>query len=89
MVDYYLPSFNLHLPDKLKRIQTVVTVGIDQAIANYKVLAAEDIKPAAEFIATCLRLDPLERPSACDLAAHPWLKGADSCVDYRKPILRD
>jgi serine/threonine protein kinase len=63
--------------------------GITSAISNYSALAADDVAPAAEFIAACLSLDPSSRPSASDLMHHSWVKDADWCRDYRRPTPRD
>ena len=78
-------SIKLYIPGKLKRIDAVQQLGIKSAISNYNALAADDITPAAEFIAACLSLDPSSRPSASDLMRHPWVKDADWCRDYRRP----
>jgi serine/threonine protein kinase len=82
-----LKSF--YLLGQLKRIDAIHKLGITSAISNYSALAADDVAPAAEFIAACLSLDPSSRPSASDLMHHPWVKDADWCRDYRRPTPRD
>lgn len=46
---------------------------LEAAIANYNAVHPGDISLAADFIRTCLRLEPTERPSATDLIGHEWL----------------
>lgn len=79
-------TFGFYNKGKLKVFNTVNVVGIHQAIINHVILLPEDYKPAAEFIAACLHLDPSQRPLARDLVRHPWLIGADWYQDYREPI---
>ena len=57
---------------------------LEQAIANYNVLRPDDVAPAAEFIRTCLHLDPALRPTADELQEHEWLSGALFCNNYRE-----
>ena len=42
-------------------------------------LSVDDVKPAAEFIAYCLKVDPAERPSTLDLMDHSWLTSGYEC----------
>ncbi|KIM81606.1 hypothetical protein PILCRDRAFT_8647 [Piloderma croceum F 1598] len=48
---------------KIKRINVIQELSIKDALTNYNALAADNIAPAAAFIAACLNLDPSERPS--------------------------
>ena len=41
----------------------------------YNKVPEGEVSSAADFILTCLRLDPLERPGAQELEQHQWLKG--------------
>ena len=52
---------------------------MDEAISVYEKVPESEVGPAAEFIRACLRLDPLQRPSARELEQHAWLKGAFTC----------
>ncbi|KIP06099.1 hypothetical protein PHLGIDRAFT_73196 [Phlebiopsis gigantea 11061_1 CR5-6] len=58
---------------KLHRISEFFPVTIEEALRNYKVLTEEEIRPAAEFIRSCVRLDPSERLTAEEIVQHPWL----------------
>jgi serine/threonine-protein kinase SRPK3 len=69
---------------KLKNIATSDVSGIYEVISSH-LLLPDHSKPAAEFIAACLHLDPEQRPSASELVQHSWLKGAGWCSDYVQP----
>ncbi|GBE83460.1 hypothetical protein SCP_0505090 [Sparassis crispa] len=64
---------------KLLRISEVFPGSLESALGNYKILDEKDIKPAAEFIRSCLHLDPSKRPSAEELQLAPWLEDAFHC----------
>ena len=75
-------GINLHpLVGKLR--VNVSSTTLEDAIARYNVLDADDVYNAADFIHACLHLDPEQRPSAVELIAHRWVCGADMLVDYR------
>ena len=59
-------------------------ITLEKAIANYNVLRPDDVGPAADFIRACLHLDPALRPTAAELAEHPWILGGLMCADYRE-----
>jgi serine/threonine-protein kinase SRPK3 len=61
----------------------MASVGLEQALINYKVLHPDDVAPAAQFIRSCLRLDPAQRLTAEQLAADDWLMMAEGCLNYR------
>ncbi|KAK7682299.1 hypothetical protein QCA50_014502 [Cerrena zonata] len=63
----------------LRRISDIFPGSIASALENYKILDKDDLQPTADFIASCLRLDPLKRPSAKELQLAPWLKDAFTC----------
>jgi serine/threonine protein kinase len=65
---------------------TVSSTTLEDAIARYNVLDADDARNAADFIRACLHLDPEQRPSAVELMAHRWVSGADMLVDYRSVL---
>lgn len=71
--DFFDDDFNL------KNIPDLIPLSIDEAISVYEKVPESEVGPAADFIRTCLRLDPLQRPSAKDLEQHPWLKNGFSC----------
>lgn len=49
------------------------------ALENCNVLEEGELQLAADFIASCLRLDPSKRPSALELQRSPWMKTAFHC----------
>ena len=57
----------------LLRIEELCPVSIEDALDNYKILAAEEVSPAADFIRFCCRLNPEDRPTAEQVASHAWL----------------
>ena len=69
----------LPLTGNLQRIPDLMLVPMENAISVYNVVPKEEVEPAAEFIRSCLRLDPLKRPGASELEKHPWLAKAFSC----------
>jgi len=62
----------------------VTPLTIEQAIANDNILRPDDVQLAAEFIRTCLHLDPAQRPTAIQIQGHEWLAGALFCNNYRE-----
>ena len=70
---------NPFMPGNLLRIDEIFSGSVAVALKNYATLKPEDIQPAADFITSCLRLDPLKRPSARELQLAPWLKSAFTC----------
>lgn len=68
-------------------MQLEIPLTLEEMIAHHNVLRTDDVKPAANFIRTCLQLEPNKRPSATDLLNHRWLDGASVCRDYRPAIL--
>ncbi|KAI0782605.1 kinase-like protein [Abortiporus biennis] len=48
---------------------------IEMALSAYNVMPEDEFEPAADFIRTCIHLDPKDRPTAEELREHPWLKG--------------
>ena len=44
----------------------------------------EATERAAEFIRTCLRLDPAQRPTSEELEDHDWLSGALFAYNYHE-----
>ena len=65
----------------LLRITDLVPVSLETAMANYKVpgLSQDEIKDAANFIRTCLKLDYMERATAQELKDHSFLANALRC----------
>ncbi|KAJ4472223.1 kinase-like domain-containing protein [Lentinula aciculospora] len=58
---------------KLKWIDNLVPVKLEDALKNYGTISAEEAVEAAKFITECLRMDPMERWTAERLLRHPWM----------------
>ena len=80
MFDFHFPYFDSVeiCPGNLLRIEKLLHVPLEQAMANYGLPEAE-VLPAASFMLACLRLDPNERATARDLGLHAWLESAFVC----------
>lgn len=63
----------------LLRVPELIPVPLEQAISVYNAVPGDEVDSIADFIRACLRLDPLQRPSARELEDHPWLAKAFSC----------
>ncbi|KAF9514871.1 hypothetical protein BS47DRAFT_1342650, partial [Hydnum rufescens UP504] len=76
--DYFMPD------GKFARIPDLIPTPIETILQQYSVLLLEeDLKPAADFIRACTRIDPEERPSAKTLIGHEWMRGAVTCDGWR------
>ena len=74
-----LISIHAVFTGNLLRVPELIPVPLEQAISVYNVVPEDEVEPVADFIRACLRLDPLQRPSARELEEHPWLSKAFSC----------
>ncbi|KAJ7600877.1 kinase-like protein [Mycena floridula] len=63
----------------LSRVQELFRVSVEQALANYQILAEDEIAPAAAFLRDCLHLNPDHRPPASELETHPWVMSGLGC----------
>ncbi|GJE90008.1 kinase-like protein [Phanerochaete sordida] len=61
----------------LLRVDELYFVKIQDAMSNYKLLDQDEIALAADLVSRCCRLDPAARPSAAELALHPWFSKTD------------
>ncbi|KIP04132.1 hypothetical protein PHLGIDRAFT_206381 [Phlebiopsis gigantea 11061_1 CR5-6] len=77
--DYFDKKGSLH------RVSDLFPVSIEDALRNYDILSSEEIGPAADFIRACIRLDPRDRPTAKELASHPWLRFFPASDDPIRP----
>ncbi|KAF9514809.1 hypothetical protein BS47DRAFT_1328588 [Hydnum rufescens UP504] len=76
--DYFEPD------GTLARIPDLTPTPIESILQQYSaLLLEEDLKPAADFIRACIRIDPEERPPAETLVGHEWMRGALTCVGWR------
>jgi serine/threonine-protein kinase SRPK3 len=78
----YAESVVLHKKSRtgnLLRIDELWALPLEKAIAEYNVLAEDQIESVAAFIRACIRIDPAERASAGELQLHNWLAFAFTC----------
>jgi calcium-dependent protein kinase len=54
--------------------------------ATFKALPVEVSTHAHDFVATCLRTQPQDRPNAADLLLHPWLANTDQQSATNTPL---
>ena len=79
MADIYIAL----VAGNLRRVPDFFPVSIKAVLQNCNILSLEEVDSAADFIQTCIRLDPGDRPSAEQLSHHPWLQfcpGPDDTV---------
>jgi serine/threonine-protein kinase SRPK3 len=76
--NFNILDFN-HLIGNLLRIDSLIPVSIEEALANYGV--KDRVGPTAQFIRGCLRFDPDERFSIKEVQLHEWVGSGWSCSD--------
>ena len=67
--------FKVVLPGNLLRKKELPSTSIAARLASYNILEEDEIKPAAEFIGRCLRLEYSNRPTSEELSDDDWLAG--------------
>jgi serine/threonine protein kinase len=68
----------------LARIPNLIPTPIETILQRHSTFLLEkDLKPAADFIRACTRIDPEERPTADTLCGHEWMRGAVTCEGWR------
>ncbi|KAF9502865.1 hypothetical protein BS47DRAFT_1374523 [Hydnum rufescens UP504] len=76
--DYFMPD------GTLARIPNLTPTPIESILQQYSaLLLEEDLKPAADFICACTRINPEERPPVETLVCHEWMRGAMACDGWR------
>lgn len=55
-------------------------LALEERLCSLSRLSAHDVKPAAEFIACCLKVDPAKRAPVHALQKHGWLDVGYTCT---------
>lgn len=74
-----VPMLTFCLLGQLKNDLTDDNPVLEERLRSLSRLSVADVKPAAEFIVYCLKIDPAKRPSTHDLMKHSWLASGYEC----------